>query len=97
MALFWIHGGISGGRAGGSLALEVISLFNEIKAQKSSGLPTYYKSWIFWLVRFAVTAIAGALAVAEGASNKLPAINIGASAPAIHQLLASRPSSTSEA
>jgi len=77
--------------AGGSLALEVISLFNEIKAQESSGLPAYYKSWVFWLVRLAVTAIAGALAVAEEASSKLLAINIGASAPAILQLLASRP------
>ena len=79
--------------AGGSLALEVISLYNEIKAQKSAGLPAYYKSWIFWLVRLAVTAIAGALAVAEEASSKLLAINIGASAPAILQLLASRPPS----
>ena len=58
--------------AGGSLALEVISLYNEIKAQKSAGLPAYYKSWIFWLVRLAVTAIAGALAVAEEASSTRP-------------------------
>jgi hypothetical protein len=82
--------------AGGSFALEVISLYNEIKAQKSAGLPAYYKSWVFWLVRLAVTAIAGALAVAEEASSKLLAINIGASAPAILQLLASRPPSGRE-
>ena len=82
--------------AGGSLALEVVSLYNEIKAQKATGLPSYYKSAVFWVVRLAVTGIAGALAVAEEASSKLLAINIGASAPAILQLFASRPPEASE-
>jgi hypothetical protein len=46
--------------AGGSLALEVISLYNEIKAERAAGLPKYYKSPLFWMVRLAVTIIAGA-------------------------------------
>lgn len=80
--------------AGGSLALELISLFNEIKAERATGLPKYYKSWIFWIVRLGVTAVAGALAIAEGASKPILAVNIGASAPAILQLLAKPPQST---
>jgi hypothetical protein len=77
--------------AGGSLALEVISLFNEIKAEKATGLPAYYKNPIFWIVRIAVTAIAGGLAIAEEATRPMVAINIGASAPAILQLLTNPP------
>jgi hypothetical protein len=79
--------------AGGSLALELISLFNEIKAERAAGLPRYYKSFVFWMVRLGVTAVAGALAVAEGASRPILAVNIGASAPAILQLLAKPPQS----
>jgi hypothetical protein len=75
--------------AGGSLGLEVISLYNEIRSERATGLPLFYKSWVFWLVRLCVTAIAGALAVAEGATRPLIAVNIGASAPAILQLLSS--------
>lgn len=77
--------------AGGSLALEVISLLNEIRAEKTTGLPKYYKNFVFWLVRLLVTGIAGALAVAENATTPMIAINIGASAPAILQLLTSPP------
>jgi len=73
--------------AGGSFALEVISLYNEIKAERASGLPKYYKNPLFWGVRLLVTGIAGALAVAEDARTPLIAVNIGASAPAILQLL----------
>jgi hypothetical protein len=40
-----------------------------------------------------VTGIAGGLAVAESASNPLLAVNIGASAPAILQLLTKPPAS----
>jgi hypothetical protein len=79
--------------AGGSLALEVISLYNEIKAERAAGLPQYYKSPVFWVVRLMVTGIAGGLAVAESASNPLLAVNIGASAPAILQLLTKPPAS----
>src|SRR5271155_1485435 len=73
--------------AGGSLAIEVLSLYGEIRAANASGLPAYYKSPLFWVVRFLVAAIAGGLAVAEEATKPLLAINIGASAPAILQLL----------
>ena len=77
--------------AGGSLALEVISLLNEIRAERATGLPSHYKNWVFWCVRLLVTAIAGALAVAEDATKPMVAINIGASAPAILQLLTNPP------
>ena len=81
--------------AGGSLALEIMSLYGEIRASDASGLPAYYKKPLFWIVRIAVTGIAGALAIAEQASNPLLAINIGASAPAILQLLGKPPASGS--
>jgi hypothetical protein len=77
--------------AGGSLAVEIISLYNEIRAERATGLPGYYKNPIFWIVRIAVTGIAGALAVAEKAGSPLIAVNIGASAPAILQLLTNPP------
>jgi hypothetical protein len=74
--------------AGGSLAMELIALLNEIKAQPTAGLPGYYKNPWFWLLRLCVAAIAGALAIAEDATKPLIAITIGAAAPAILQLLA---------
>jgi hypothetical protein len=80
--------------AGGSFALEIISLYNEIRAERSTGLPRYYKNPVFWIVRLAVTGIAGGLAVAEKAGSPLIAINIGASAPAILQLLTNPPKSS---
>jgi len=80
--------------AGGSFALEIISLYNEIRAERATGLPGYYKNPVFWIVRLAVTGIAGGLAVAEKAGSPLIAINIGASAPAILQLLTNPPKTT---
>ena len=79
--------------AGGSLAVEVMSLYNEMKAERPTGLPTYYKNLTFWLVRLIVASIAGGLAVAEAANSALIAINIGASAPALLQLLSRAPQS----
>ena len=77
--------------AGGSLAIEILSLYNEIKTANTSGLPAYYKNPLFWFVRLLVTAIAGGLAIAEEAAKPLLATNIGASAPAILQLLTKPP------
>jgi hypothetical protein len=77
--------------AGGSLAIEILSLYGEIRAANVSGLPVYYKNPLFWFVRILVTAIAGGLAIAEEATKPLLAINIGASAPAILQLLTKPP------
>ena len=79
--------------AGGSLAIEVLSLYNEIRAANATGVPAYYKNPLFWFVRILVTGIAGALAIAEEATKPLLAINIGASAPAILQLL-TKPATT---
>jgi hypothetical protein len=83
MAFWWA--------AGGSLAIEILSLYSEIRAANASGLPAYYKNPLFWFVRILVTAIAGGLAIAEEAAKPLLAINIGASAPAILQLLTKPP------
>lgn len=77
--------------AGGSFALEVISLHNDIRAERAAGLPRYYKSPLFWIVRLLVTVVAGGLAVSESASTPLIDVNIGASAPAILQILTRRP------
>jgi hypothetical protein len=77
--------------AGGSFAIEILSLYSEIRAANATGLPAYYKNPLFWFVRILVTAIAGGLAVAEEATKPLLAINIGASAPAILQLLTKPP------
>jgi hypothetical protein len=82
--------------AGGSFALEIISLHNEIRAERATGLPGYYKNPVFWTVRLAVTAVAGGLAVAENAGSAFIAINIGASAPAILQLLTTPPKTPPE-
>jgi hypothetical protein len=73
--------------AGGSFAIEIISLHNEIRAERPAGLPKYYSSPLFWVVRAFVMVIAGGLAIAESASTPLIAINIGASAPAIVAIL----------
>ena len=77
--------------AGGSLALEIVTLYNEIKAERATGLPRYYQNPAFWMVRLLVTVIAGMLAIAERATNPLLAINIGAAAPAILQSLVNPP------
>jgi len=73
--------------AGGSLALEIVALYGKMKAETADGVPLYYKSLWFWGVRLILAGIAGALAMAEGATKALIAVNIGASAPAILQLL----------
>lgn len=77
--------------AGGSLSLEIITLYNEIRAEKATGLPRYYRNPVFWMVRLLVRVIAGILAIAEKATNPLRAINIGAAAPAILQSLGNPP------
>jgi len=81
---------------GWSFALEVVAILNAMRSQGASGLPSYYKNWAFWVARVALGGIAGALAIAEGASNPLVAINIGASAPAIVELLGSKPPQTAK-
>ncbi len=83
MAFWWA--------AGGSLAIQLWSLYSVIRAANASGLPAYYKNPLFWFVRILVTAIAAGLAIAEEAAKPLLAINIGASATAILQLLTKPP------
>jgi hypothetical protein len=67
---------------GGSLAVEVVTLY-QLFQNDPFILPPRYKSWLFWLIRTAVSAIAGGLAVFYGVDKPLLAVNIGASAPLI--------------
>jgi len=78
---------------GGSFAIEMVSLLSEMRT-RSGNVSAYYKNPTYWIVRVAVMGIAGGLAVAEDASKPLLAVNIGASAPAILQLLAQPPKSS---
>ena len=74
--------------------MEIVSLYNKIRAVGPAELPGYYKSPVFWMVRLMITVIAGMLAIAEKAGNPLLAINIGAAAPAILQALETPPRSS---
>jgi hypothetical protein len=46
MAFWWA--------AGVSLAIEISSLYGEIRAANAGGLPAYYKNPLFWFVRILV-------------------------------------------
>jgi len=71
---------------GGSIAVEV-AMLNQAYLQPR-GLPTRYKKFGFWIVRFLLATIAGFLAVGYGVNNPILAANIGASAPLILKTLA---------
>jgi hypothetical protein len=72
---------------GGSLAVEIITLYQAYHAQRID-IPERYRRIGFWIVRALLSAIAGGLAVAYEIDNRLLAANIGASAPLIIQALA---------
>jgi hypothetical protein len=79
---------------GGSLAIEILSVYSEVKTPSGmQGVASYYRSIPFWILRVGIAAVAGALAIAEEASKPIIAINIGAAAPAILQLLTRPPGS----
>jgi hypothetical protein len=70
----------------GSLAVEVITLFNLYNAEVRS-LPRRYRKPGFWLVRFLVAVIAGGFALAYGIQQPLLALNIGVATPLIIKTL----------
>jgi hypothetical protein len=79
---------------GGSLAVEILSVYSEVKTPAGmQGVASYYRSVPFWILRLGIAAVAGGLAIAEEASKPILAINIGAAAPAILQLLTRPPGS----
>jgi len=69
----------------------MVSLLSEMRTAGPANISAYYKDPRYWIVRVVVMGVAGGLAVAEDAAKPLLAINIGASAPAILQLLAQPP------
>ena len=72
---------------GGSLAVEVVNLYQLFQNQPFI-LPPRYKNPLFWLIRAAVSAIGGGLAVFYSINQPLLAANIGASAPLITKTFA---------
>ena len=73
--------------AGGSVAVEIVSI-NQYYNKGISRLPKRYKNPVFWLVRLALAAVAGGLALAYEIEKPLLAANIGAATPLIIQALA---------
>ena len=68
----------------GSLAVEVVTLFHIVQqAEREISLPARYRTPSYWLVRVALAAVGGALAIAYDIESRILAANIGAAAPAI--------------
>jgi hypothetical protein len=72
----------------GSLAVEVVTLFHLMqRSEREIRLPARYRSPTYWLVRCALAAVGGGLAVAYDIESKILAANIGAATPAIIETL----------
>lgn len=74
----------------GSLATEIITLYQiymstNLDDPQARVMPARYRRVGFWVVRLAVAAMAGGLAVVYGINNPLLAINVGAATPLIIQ------------
>jgi hypothetical protein len=68
----------------GSMAVEVVTLFRLLqRAESQTALPARYRSVLYWLVRVALAAVGGGLAVAYEIDDPILAANIGAATPAI--------------
>jgi len=77
---------------GGSVAIEVVTLYQVYMAGDASGnisLPLRYKRLGFWVVRFVIALMAGALPEFYHTATSIMAIQIGASTPLILQVLGS--------
>ena len=72
---------------GGSLAVEIMTLYQQLQL-RSVELPERYRKVAFWVVRVLVAAIAGALALGYEIQKPLLAANVGAAAPLIIQMFA---------
>lgn len=76
----------------GSLAVEVVTLFRLLqRADAPTVLPARYRSPLYWVVRLALAAVGGGLAVAYDIANPILAANIGAATPAIVMTLTRDP------
>jgi hypothetical protein len=76
----------------GSIAIELLVLTLAINRRRNTAFlfPAYYRQMGFWVTRFVVTILAGAVAALERAHNIPLAVNVGAAVPAIISLLVSR-------
>ena len=70
--------------AGGSVAVEVVTAYRYF-SPPHAGLPAFYQSWSFYIVRVLLALVAGGLAVAYGINQTILAIHIGAATPLIVQ------------
>jgi hypothetical protein len=76
----------------GSMAVEVVTLFRLLqRSENHAPLPSRYRSVLYWLVRLALAAVGGGLAVAYNIENPILAANIGAATPAIIMTLTRDP------
>jgi hypothetical protein len=66
----------------GSAAVELISLFGYYTT-RGGRLPSRYRKIGFWITRFVLALLAGALAVAYEINKPILAFNIGAATPLI--------------
>ncbi len=71
---------------GGSVAMEIVAALPIFQADEII-IPERYKRKLFWLIRLLLAAVAGALALAYDTQTRLPAANVGASAPLLLQAL----------
>jgi hypothetical protein len=71
----------------GSLSVEIIDLY-AVYQQEHISIPERYKRVGYYIVRLALTIIAGSVALAYKIENPLLAINIGAATPVLIQTFA---------
>jgi len=71
----------------GSAAVELITLFGYYTSRRDR-LPSRYRKVGFWITRFVLAVLAGALAVAYEIDQRILAFNIGAATPLIVTFMA---------
>jgi len=76
--------------AAGSLADEVVSLWDAVRSDATLKLAPRYRSGVYWLVRVLLAGVGGALAVAYQSDQPAICMGVGAAAPTILRYLASQ-------
>ena len=71
----------------GSVAVELMNLFGFYTSRRDR-LPSRYRKVGFWVTRFVLALVAGALAVAYEIDQRILAFNIGAATPLIITFMA---------
>lgn len=73
---------------GGSMAVEVITLYGLFSIDAKKSLPRRYRQVGFWVTRIVLAIIAGGLALAYHVNSSLLAFHVGAATPLIVQTIA---------